>query len=65
VFLAQAISRRIRSHAQAGRSDERAVELWERVNALFDRATGLHLEPRQTILASAREIASSKQHGAL
>jgi DNA polymerase III subunit delta' len=65
VFLAQAISRRIRSHAQEGRSDERAVELWERVNALFDRATGLHLEPRQTILASAREIASAKQHSAL
>jgi DNA polymerase-3 subunit delta' len=65
MFLAQAISRRIRSHAQAGRSDERAVDLWERVNALFDRATGLHLEPRQTILASAREIASVKRHGAL
>jgi DNA polymerase-3 subunit delta' len=65
LFLAQAISRRIRGCAQEGRSDERAVELWERVNALFDRATGLHLEPRQTILASAREIASAKQHGAL
>ena len=65
VFLAQAISRRIRSIAQEGRSDERAVELWERVNALFDRATGLHLEPRQTILASAREIANAKRQGAL
>ena len=54
VFLAQAISRRIRSHAQEGRSDEHAVELWERVNALFDRATGLHLEPRTTVLSSAR-----------
>ena len=65
VFLAQAISRRIRSQAQEGRSDERAVELWEQVNALFDRATGLHLEPRQTVLSSAREIATAKQHGAL
>ena len=64
-FLAQAISRRIRLRAQEGRSDERAVELWEQVNALFDRATGLHLEPRQTILASARDIARAKQHGAL
>jgi DNA polymerase-3 subunit delta' len=64
-FLAQAISRRIRTHAQEGRSDERAVELWEQVNALFDRATGLHLEPRQTILASAREITSAKRLGAL
>jgi len=65
VFLAQAISRRIRSHAQEGRSDERAVDLWEQVNALFDRATGLHLDPRQTILASAREIANAKRQGAL
>src|SRR2546423_1503620 len=29
VFLAQAISRRIRLHAQEGRGEERAVELWE------------------------------------
>lgn len=65
VFLAQAISRRILARAQEGHSDERAVELWEQVNALFDRATGLHLEPRQTILASAREIAGAKRQGAL
>src|SRR5258706_13249555 len=65
VFLAQAISRRIRLRAQEGRSDERAVGLWEQVNALFDRATGLHLEPRQTILASAREIGNAKRQGAL
>ncbi len=65
VFLAQAISRRIRLRAQEGRSEERAVELWEQVNALFDRATGLHLEPRQTILASAREIGNAKRQGAL
>jgi hypothetical protein len=64
-FLAQAISRRIRLRAQEGRSDERAVELWEQVNALFDRATGLHLEPRQTILSSARDIATAKRQGAL
>jgi DNA polymerase-3 subunit delta' len=64
-FLAQAISRRIRLRAEEGRSDERAVELWEQVNALFERATGLHLEPRQTILSSARDIAGAKQHGAL
>jgi DNA polymerase-3 subunit delta' len=65
IFLAQAISRRIRLRAQEGRSDERAVELWEQVNALFDRAIGLHMEPRQTILSSARDIASAKRQGAL
>jgi hypothetical protein len=41
------------------------VILWEQVNALFDRATGLHLEPRQTVLSSAREIATAKRQGAL
>jgi DNA polymerase-3 subunit delta' len=65
VFLAQAISRRIRSQAQEGHSDERAVDVWEQVNALFDRATGLHLEPRQTVLSSAREIGNAKRQGAL
>lgn len=65
VFLTQAISRRIRMRAREGHNDERAVELWERVNALFDRATGLHLEPRQTIAASAHEIANAKHQGAL
>jgi DNA polymerase-3 subunit delta' len=64
-FLAQAISRRIRARAHDGKSDERGVELWEQINALYERATGLYLEPRQTILSSAREIADAKRRGAL
>jgi len=64
-FLAQAISRRIRARAHEGTTDARAVELWEQVNALYERATGLYLEPRQTILSSARDIADAKRHGAL
>jgi hypothetical protein len=64
-FLSQAISQRIRARAHDGDGDERAAETWERVNELFARATGLHLEPRQTILASAREIAGAKARGAL
>jgi DNA polymerase III subunit delta' len=64
-FLAQAISRRIRARAHDGKTDERGVELWQQVNALYERATGLHLEPRQTILSSAREIADAKRRGAL
>ena len=41
------------------------AEMWERVNALYARGIGLHLEPRQTVLASAREIAGAKRRGAL
>jgi DNA polymerase-3 subunit delta' len=64
-FLGHAISRRIRERARSAAGDERAVELWERVNSLYARATGLHLEPRQTIIASAREIANARRRGAL
>ena len=68
-FLSQAISRRIRERVRGGDGEtgatELSVETWERVNGLYERATGLHLEPRQTILATAREIASAKRRGAL
>ena len=64
-MLSQAVSNRIRERARNGEGDEHAVEMWERMNALYERATGLHLEPRQTILTSAREIASTKRRGAL
>jgi DNA polymerase-3 subunit delta' len=64
-FLTQAISRRIRERARDGDSGERGVELWEQLNALYARAIGLHLEPRQTVLTSAREIANAKRRGAV
>jgi len=64
-FLVQALSRRIRGRALEGYAGERAVELWEQINALFMRATGLNLEPRQTILASAGKIAAANRQGAL
>ena len=64
-FLVQAISRRIRERALQGQTDERASALWEQIGALFDRATGLHLDPRQTVLSSAREIADAKRRGVL
>jgi DNA polymerase-3 subunit delta' len=64
-LLSQAISSRIRERVRSGEGDERAAEIWENVNALYERATGLHLEPRQTILSSAREIAGAKRRGAL
>jgi DNA polymerase-3 subunit delta' len=64
-FLGQAISRRIRERALQNQSDERATTLWEQTAALFERATGLHLDPRQTVLSSARDIAEARRRGAL
>ncbi len=62
-FLLRAVSRRIRARAEAGRGDERAVELREQLNGLFSRAAGLNLEPRQTVLAAAGLIATAhRQH---
>ncbi|HEX3483762.1 MAG TPA: DNA polymerase III subunit delta' [Micropepsaceae bacterium] len=68
-FLTQAVSQGIRERARTAEGStaatERSVETWERLNELYARATGLHLEPRQTVLASAREIAAAKRRGAL
>jgi DNA polymerase-3 subunit delta' len=64
-FLTEALSRRIRRRAEEGQRDSRAVELWERVSADFERATGLHLEPRQTVMSSALAIATAKRRGAI
>jgi DNA polymerase-3 subunit delta' len=64
-FLIQAMARRIRERATQGKGDYRAVELWEQLNALYERAALVHMEPRETILISAREIANAKRRGAL
>lgn len=64
-FLKRAVSRRIRSRAEAGLGDERAVELWEQLNGLFSRATGLNLEPRQTVLAAAALFAAAHRQRVL
>lgn len=64
-FLAQALSRRIRARAAQGQGDARAVEAWGQTNALYARAVGLHMEPRQTVLSSAHMIAGAKRRGAL
>ncbi len=62
-FLAQGLSRQIRARAMQGQGDARAVEAWEQINALYARATGLHMEPRQTVLSSAQAVASAKRRG--
>jgi hypothetical protein len=39
--------------------------MWERLNDLYERAAEVHMEPRETVLVSAREIADAKRRGAL
>jgi DNA polymerase-3 subunit delta' len=64
-FLIAALEQRIRARAQAEGAGgmRRWMEAWEQVHANFERATGLHLEPRQTIVSSVRAIgiASSRR----
>lgn len=59
--LIHAVEDRIRARARKeGRRDsQRWIEAWEQVRANFDRGTALHLEPRQTILASVRSVQSA------
>jgi DNA polymerase-3 subunit delta' len=64
-FLSQALSRRIRSRAATGQGDARAVGTWEQMVALYERAVGLHMEPRQTVLISAQTLATAKRRGVL
>ncbi len=56
-FLADALSDRIRARARTGAPDlDRWVETLNRVTQLFGRTGALHMEPRQTILSSARAL---------
>jgi hypothetical protein len=57
-FMLDALQQRIRARAQAegGAGMRRWIEAWEQVRENFERASGLNLEPRQTILSSARAI---------
>jgi DNA polymerase-3 subunit delta' len=65
-FLMESLSARIRAKAHSGASGlERWVLLRERIEQGFGRATGLNLEPRQTILTAARDLARTARGGAL
>jgi DNA polymerase III subunit delta' len=64
-YLAQALSRRIRSRAEAGQGDERAVALWQQIGEFYERALEVYLDPRQTVLSSAATIAGAKRSGAI
>jgi DNA polymerase-3 subunit delta' len=65
-FLVESLSARIRARAASGAAGlERWVLLRERIGQGFGRATGLNLEPRQTILSAARDLARVARDGAL
>ena len=63
-FLIAALERRIRARAisEGGDGMRRWIEAWEQVRANFERAAGLHLEPRQTIVSSVRRIQAATTH---
>jgi DNA polymerase-3 subunit delta' len=65
-FLLESLSDRTRARAHAGAPGlERWVALQGRLEQGFGRAVGLHLEPRQTVLTAARDLAHVARGGAL
>lgn len=65
-FLADALSDRIRARARdGGRNLDRWVAIWEQMRRLYARTDALHLEPRQTILDSARALEQARRRGTL
>jgi len=62
-FLCNALAARVRARAEGGDTANLArwVEVWERLNQLFGRADGLHLDPRQTLLSSALVLDTAKR----
>jgi DNA polymerase-3 subunit delta' len=64
-FLIQALIERIRARAGQTRLDQ-WVECLNQVEASFRRSTALYLEPRQTLLSTARSLsATSRRAGAV
>jgi DNA polymerase-3 subunit delta' len=65
-YLAQGLADRIRARAQENAPNlERWVELRSAIQESFARSSGLHLEPKQTILSAARATAKVARRGAL
>lgn len=67
IFAAEVLAERIRRRAETvGAANlRRWIEAWELIRANFERAEGLHLEPRQTVLSSARTLSRAARLGAL
>jgi DNA polymerase III subunit delta' len=64
-FLSQTLADRIRARAGTNVPLNRWIEVWEKLNSSFARASGLHLEPRQTILSAARALSQTARRNAL
>ena len=65
-FLVESLTARIRARAHSGTAGlERWISVRERIGQSFGRATGLNLEPRQTVLSVARDLARTARGGAL
>jgi DNA polymerase-3 subunit delta' len=65
-FLGEALTDRIRARAHGGGAGlERWVALLGRIEQGFGRAAALNLEPRQTVLTLARDMARVARGGAL
>ena len=66
-FLTEALTARIRARALAGGAHlDRWVECLNRLNATFARTAALNLEPRQTLLSAAGQLAQARRRaGAL
>jgi DNA polymerase-3 subunit delta' len=65
-FLTEALADRIRAKAHSGTGGlERWVKVLGHIEQGFGRSTGLNLEPRQTVLSAARELAQTARRGAL
>jgi signal-transduction protein with cAMP-binding, CBS, and nucleotidyltransferase domain len=66
-FFIEALAARIRTRAHQSAQNLRAwTSLLSRLEENFARARGLNLEPRQTLLSAARELAAtSRRAGAL
>jgi hypothetical protein len=59
-FLVEALATRIRARARQGDAHLQAwIALAERLENSFGHAVGLNLEPRQTLLSAARDLAQT------
>jgi DNA polymerase-3 subunit delta' len=65
-FVGEALAARIRARAELdGAHMQRWVQLLARIEQAFARARALNLEPRQTMLSAARDLAAVARGGTL
>lgn len=61
-FLSQALMDRIRARATKNPARlDRWIEAWEKLERSFGRTSALYLDPRQTLLSSARTLSDAAQ----